>query len=75
MIESGHLYRFYANFCLTVVLGQAVPRTRGPRTSCPPGHAVLGPRVPLGQLILGAAVPHQDHVSPLGLAVLGRDVP
>ena len=33
------------------------PRTRNPRTSCPPGQLVLGPRVPLGQLVLGPCVP------------------
>ena len=33
------------------------PRTRGPRTSCPPGQLVLGLRVPLGHLALGPAVP------------------
>jgi len=32
---------------------QMSPRTRGPRTSCPPGH-----------LVLGLDVPHQDGLSP-----------
>ena len=48
----------------TVVVGWDVPpplelspRTRSPRTSCPPGQLILGPRVPLGQLVLGPCVP------------------
>ena len=28
-----------------VPLDQMTPRTRGPRTECPPGHVVLGPNV------------------------------
>ena len=41
------------------------PRTRGPRTSCPPGQLVLGPHVPLGQLVLGPCVPLRTSCPPV----------
>ena len=41
------------------------PRTRSPRTSCLPGQFVLGPRVPLGQLVLTPCVPLRMSCPPI----------
>ena len=46
------------------------PRTRDPRTSCPPGQLVLGPHVPLGQLVLGPCVPLRTSCPPMSQRLL-----